>query len=128
MVLLPSLARPMKSEDAGGVVFENRDLIGTQFHPATLEGHSLGGKDLCRILKCGSFAGDKRRITRCFVDEDQSARSGIRKLVFDFKSHHPSFSAYVAVDAAFEFIQTSPVLFHFIHSNFVRRIFRDPSV
>ena len=32
------LARPVEAEDAGGVVVEDRDLIGAKFHPATLKG------------------------------------------------------------------------------------------
>jgi hypothetical protein len=42
------LARPMETEDAGGYVTEDRDLIGAKFHARTVRGQVSGRKDLCR--------------------------------------------------------------------------------
>ena len=36
----------MEAEDAGGVVVEDRDLVGTKFHTLTVRGHMPKGKDL----------------------------------------------------------------------------------
>ena len=41
-------ARPVQAEDASGVVVEDGDLVGTQFHALTVRGHVTDGKDLCR--------------------------------------------------------------------------------
>jgi hypothetical protein len=42
------LTRPMEAEDSGGVVGEDRDLIGTKFHALTVRSHRAGRKNLCR--------------------------------------------------------------------------------
>jgi hypothetical protein len=48
---LAELARPVETEDAGGVVAEDGDLIRTKFHARTVRGDLAEEKDLCRTIR-----------------------------------------------------------------------------